>query len=159
MTDKYGYTTQLVENTKVLCKDGKMVFQQALTSAKNLLTHVSSRSFQLEPPKGLLHFAQAKEVHKSQYMCFQKHYPKEVFFSENFWEASHTSQQEFLIKEYPTDGFILETFSRKIFCRQLQKAAVMELLLTTTNLLRDHRVLHINCFARKSVSFVSKSKT
>ena len=25
MTDKDGYTTQLVENTKVLCKDGKMV--------------------------------------------------------------------------------------------------------------------------------------
>jgi hypothetical protein len=24
-TDKYGYTTQLGENTKVLCKDGKMV--------------------------------------------------------------------------------------------------------------------------------------
>ena len=25
MTDKYCYTTQLVENTKVLCKDAKMV--------------------------------------------------------------------------------------------------------------------------------------
>jgi hypothetical protein len=25
MTDKYGYTTQLVENTNVLCKNGKIV--------------------------------------------------------------------------------------------------------------------------------------
>jgi len=30
MTDKYGYTTQLVENTKVLCKDGKMVIPTRL---------------------------------------------------------------------------------------------------------------------------------
>ena len=30
MTDKYGYTTQLVQNTKVLCKDGKMVIPQSL---------------------------------------------------------------------------------------------------------------------------------
>jgi hypothetical protein len=30
---------------------------------------------------------------------------------------------------------------------------------TTTNLLSDHRVLHISCFARKPVSFVSNSKT
>ena len=29
-TDKYGYTTQLVENTKVLCKDGKMVIPTSL---------------------------------------------------------------------------------------------------------------------------------
>ena len=30
MTDKDGYTTQLVENTKVLCKDGKMVMPTSL---------------------------------------------------------------------------------------------------------------------------------
>ena len=30
MTDKYGYTTQLVENTKVLCKDDKMVIPKSL---------------------------------------------------------------------------------------------------------------------------------
>jgi hypothetical protein len=30
MTDKYGYTTQLVENTVVLCKDGKMVIPTRL---------------------------------------------------------------------------------------------------------------------------------
>jgi len=30
MTDKYGHTTQLVENTKVLCKDGKMVIPTIL---------------------------------------------------------------------------------------------------------------------------------
>ena len=29
MTDKYGYTTQLVENTEVFWKDGKKYFQQA----------------------------------------------------------------------------------------------------------------------------------
>ena len=30
MTDKHGYTTQLVENTKVLCKNSKMVIPQSL---------------------------------------------------------------------------------------------------------------------------------
>jgi hypothetical protein len=30
MADKYGYTTQLVENIKVLCKDGKMVIPTSL---------------------------------------------------------------------------------------------------------------------------------
>ena len=30
MTEKYDYTTQLVENTKVLCKDGKMVIPKSL---------------------------------------------------------------------------------------------------------------------------------
>ncbi len=30
MTDRYGYTTQLIENTKVLCKHGKMVFSKSL---------------------------------------------------------------------------------------------------------------------------------
>ena len=30
MTDKYGYTTQLVENTIVLCKNGKMVIPTSL---------------------------------------------------------------------------------------------------------------------------------
>ena len=30
MTDKYGYTTQLVENSKVLCKNGKMVILTSL---------------------------------------------------------------------------------------------------------------------------------
>jgi hypothetical protein len=30
MVDKHGYTTQLVENTKVLCKDGKMVIATSL---------------------------------------------------------------------------------------------------------------------------------
>jgi hypothetical protein len=30
MTDKYSFTTQLVENTKVLCKDGKMVITISL---------------------------------------------------------------------------------------------------------------------------------
>ena len=30
MTEKYGYTTQLVENTKVLCKDNKMVIPTSL---------------------------------------------------------------------------------------------------------------------------------
>jgi hypothetical protein len=30
MTDKYGYTTQLVENTKVLCKDGKIAIPTSL---------------------------------------------------------------------------------------------------------------------------------
>jgi hypothetical protein len=30
MTDKYGYTTQLVKNTKVLCKDGKMVISKSV---------------------------------------------------------------------------------------------------------------------------------
>ena len=30
MTDKHGYTTQLVENKKVLCKDGKMVIPTSL---------------------------------------------------------------------------------------------------------------------------------
>jgi hypothetical protein len=30
MADKHGYTTQLVENTKVLCKDGKMVIPTSL---------------------------------------------------------------------------------------------------------------------------------
>ena len=29
-TDKYGYATQLVENTKVLCKAGKMVITKSL---------------------------------------------------------------------------------------------------------------------------------
>ena len=52
-----------------------------------------------------------------------------------------------------------KTFSRKIFCWQLQKEQSWKCSQTTTNLLRDHRVLHINCFARKSVSFVSNSKT
>jgi hypothetical protein len=30
MTYKYGYTTQLVENTKVLCKNGKMIIPTSL---------------------------------------------------------------------------------------------------------------------------------
>ena len=30
MTDKYGYTTQLVENTKVLCKNSKMAIPTSL---------------------------------------------------------------------------------------------------------------------------------
>jgi hypothetical protein len=30
MTDKHGYTTQLVQNTKVLCKNGKMVIPTSL---------------------------------------------------------------------------------------------------------------------------------
>ena len=30
MTDKYGYTKQLVENTKVLCKNSKMVIPTSL---------------------------------------------------------------------------------------------------------------------------------
>ena len=30
MVDKYGYTTQLIENIKVLCKDGKMVIPTSL---------------------------------------------------------------------------------------------------------------------------------
>ena len=29
-TDKYGYTTQLVENTKVLCKNSKMIIPKSL---------------------------------------------------------------------------------------------------------------------------------
>ena len=44
MTDKYGYTTHLVENTKVLCKNGKMVFptsiqQHALAWYHHYLQH------------------------------------------------------------------------------------------------------------------------
>ena len=30
MTDKYGYTTQLVENIQVLCKNGKLVIPTSL---------------------------------------------------------------------------------------------------------------------------------
>ena len=30
MTDKHGHTTQLVENSKVLCKNGKMVIPTSL---------------------------------------------------------------------------------------------------------------------------------
>ncbi len=30
MTDKHGYTTQLVESTKILCKNGKMVIPTSL---------------------------------------------------------------------------------------------------------------------------------
>jgi hypothetical protein len=30
MTDKDGYTTQLVENTKVLCKNGKILISKSL---------------------------------------------------------------------------------------------------------------------------------
>ena len=30
MTDEHGYMTQLVENTKVLCKNGKMVIPKSL---------------------------------------------------------------------------------------------------------------------------------
>jgi hypothetical protein len=35
----------------------------------------------------------------------EKHIQKDVFFSENFRETSHTFQREFLSKEYPTHGF------------------------------------------------------
>jgi len=58
----------------------------------------------------------------------EKQYPKDVFFTENLWETPHTCQGEFLSKEYSTDVFVSETFSRKIFCQQLRKVSVMELL-------------------------------
>jgi hypothetical protein len=58
-------------------------------------------------------------------------------------------QEEFLSKEYPTDGFFSETFARKIFYWQLRKVLLMELLPTTTNLLTYHRVSHMHGFARK----------
>ena len=34
ISDKHGYTTQLVENTKVLCKNGKMVIQKAYKNVR-----------------------------------------------------------------------------------------------------------------------------
>ena len=102
-----------------------------VTWAKNLLTFVSSRSFQLEPPKGLLHFAPAKEVLKSQDICFWETISKYVFFSENFWETSHTSIGSSSVVKYPTISnwwFLLGNLLRIIFHWQFQKEAVMELL-------------------------------
>lgn len=51
MTDKYGYTTQFVENTKVLCKDGKMVIpisrqQRAVARYHHYLQHPQEHSSQ-----------------------------------------------------------------------------------------------------------------
>jgi hypothetical protein len=48
LTDKYGYTTQLVENSKVLCKDGKMVIptslqQRAVAWYHHYLQHPGNR--------------------------------------------------------------------------------------------------------------------
>ena len=37
MADKYGCTTQLVENTKVLCKNGKMVIPTSLNKHNSQL--------------------------------------------------------------------------------------------------------------------------
>jgi hypothetical protein len=34
MADKYGYTTELVENTKILCKDNKMVIPTSLNNVQ-----------------------------------------------------------------------------------------------------------------------------
>ena len=44
-TDKYGYATQLVENTKVLCIDDKMVIPKSLQHhAERQSNHMSKMS-------------------------------------------------------------------------------------------------------------------
>jgi len=48
---------------------------------------------------------------------------------------------------------------RKIFYCQLRKVSVMELLTTTTNLLKDQRVSQMHGFAKNTVLIVSASKT
>ncbi len=121
---------------------------------------VSSRNFQLEPPKGLLLSARAKEVHKSQDMCFWENNIQKMFSSQKTTEKhpisvkgsfSARNTQLMVPSQKPSQG--------NIFSWQLQKEWSWNCSQTTTNLPRDHRVLHLNCFARKSVSFVSNSKT
>jgi hypothetical protein len=45
-------------------KIGEVVTVDTMTQAKNLLTHVSSLSFHLEPPKVFFTLYNTKEVHK-----------------------------------------------------------------------------------------------
>ncbi len=99
-------------------------------------------------PKGILHFAQATEAHKS----------SEISFSETLSKRMVSSQKP--IEKHPIH------INRSFSARNIQlmvstqkpsqgrhsagsygKAAIMELLLTTTNLPSDHRVLHIHGYA------------
>ena len=99
-----------------------------VTHAKNLFTLVSYRSFQLEPPKGLLHFAQAKEVHKSQEMCFWETISKRGFLLRKLlrnipYLSALVSQQGI-----PNWWFHLRNFLEEDILLAVTERAVMEVL-------------------------------
>ena len=67
-------------------------------------------------------------THNHKICVSEKQYPKEVFLLRNLPRNIPNQSTGVSQQRIPTDGFFSETFWRQIFCWQLQKAAVMELL-------------------------------